>query len=76
MEGFNRPALLRQRQRQHAGWPAEAYRRTSNHAPSIGPDLDCAPVLISKIEVDVASMLGDADVDGPLRSIELRPRLE
>jgi hypothetical protein len=29
-------------------------------------------VLISKIEVDVAGMLGGADMDGALRSIELR----
>jgi hypothetical protein len=33
-------------------------------------------VLISEIEMDVAGMLGDADVDGAFRSIELRPRLE
>jgi hypothetical protein len=26
--------------------------------------------------VDVAGMLGDADVDGAFRSVELRPRLE
>jgi hypothetical protein len=33
-------------------------------------------VLISEIEVNVASMLGDADVDRALRSIELRPRFQ
>ena len=33
-------------------------------------------MFISKIEIDVAGMLGDADVDGALASVELRPRLE
>jgi hypothetical protein len=33
-------------------------------------------VLISEIEIDVAGMLGDADVDGALGTVELRPRLE
>ena len=58
------------------GWPAEADRRTSKHAPSIGSDLDRAPLLIGEIEIDVAGMLGDADMNGTLRSVELRPRLE
>jgi hypothetical protein len=33
-------------------------------------------VLISKIEIDVAGMLGDADVNGTFQSVELPPRLE
>ena len=54
----------------------QAHRRTSNHAPSIWSDVNGAPVLISKIEIDVAGMLGDADVDRALGTVELRPRLE
>ena len=33
-------------------------------------------MLIGEIEIDVAVMLGDADVDRALGAIELRPRLE
>ena len=61
---------------QHADWAAEADRRASNHAPSIWSDLDHAPLLIGEIEIDVAGMLGDADMDGVLRTVELRPRFE
>ncbi len=52
--------MLRHRQRQYAGWPAEAHRRASNHAPSIRSDVDGAPLLISEIEIDVAGVFGDA----------------
>src|SRR5262249_61529446 len=76
IKGFNRSALLRLRQRQHARWSAEAHWRASDHAPSIGSDVDGAPLLISEIEIDVAIMLGDADVNGTLQTVELRPRLE
>jgi hypothetical protein len=33
-------------------------------------------VLVSEIEIDMAAMLGDADVDGAFETVELRPRLE
>jgi hypothetical protein len=33
-------------------------------------------VLVSEIKIDVAVVLGDADVHGALRSVKLRPRLE
>jgi hypothetical protein len=33
-------------------------------------------VLISEIEIDVAGMLGDAEMDGEFRSVELRPSLQ
>src|SRR5262249_30492370 len=76
IEGFDRPPLLRRRQRQHPGWPAEMDRRTFDDQPSVGSDLDGAPMLISEIEINVSSMLGDADVDSALGSIELRPRFQ
>jgi hypothetical protein len=33
-------------------------------------------VLVGEIKIDVAVVLGDADVDGALGSVKLRPRLE
>jgi len=39
-------------------------------------DLDRAPVLVSEIEIDMAGMLGYADMDRALGTVELRPRLE
>jgi hypothetical protein len=52
---------------QHTGRPAEAHR--PRHPSG-------APLFISEIEIDVTGMLGDADVDGALGSIELCSRLE
>src|SRR5262249_30556863 len=76
IEGFDRRALLRHRQRQHPSRAAEADRRTSDRPPSVGSDLDGTPMLIGEIEIDVSSMLGDADVDRALESIKLRPRFQ
>ena len=59
--------------------PAGRRKRTgglSDHAPSVGPDLDRTPGSIGEIEIDAAVVLGDADMDRPLGTIELRPRLE
>jgi hypothetical protein len=75
IEGFDRPALLRHRQRQHAGGPAEADRRPCSQAPSIRPDVDSAPRLITEVKIDMAGMLGDADVDGALRTVKIAPAL-
>src|SRR5262245_28987576 len=42
----------------------------------MGSDFDATPVLVGKIKIDVTLMLGDADMDRPLRRVKLRPRLE
>ena len=75
-ELFERSSPLRHRQRQHAGRPAEAHRRLCNDPPALWADLDRPPGAIGEIEVDVALVLGDADMDRPLGAVELRPRLE
>src|SRR5262245_8578768 len=74
--GPHRSAWLRHRERQHARWPAEAHWRASDHSPPAGTNLDGAPTLVRKVKVNVAGMLGDADVDRPLRGVELSLRLE
>jgi hypothetical protein len=59
--------------------PAGRRKRTGGNPITrhpLGSDVDGAPALISEIEIDVAGMLGDADVDGALGTVELRPRLE
>ena len=59
--------------------PAGRRKRTGGHAimrhPS-GPMSTARHCSISEIEIDVARMLGDADVDGALGTVELSPRLE
>src|SRR6185295_4655250 len=45
-------------------------------APSIGADFDATPKLIRQIEVDQAVLLGEADRDLALRTIELGLRLK
>ena len=62
-------------QRQYGG-PAEAHGWAFDHPPSLGSDIDGAPMLIGKIEIDVSGMLGGGDVDHPFRAVELRPRFE
>jgi hypothetical protein len=73
---FERPSRLRHRQRQHARGPAEAHRRFRYDPPALRPDLGRPPRRVGEIEVDVAFVLGDADVDRPLRTIELRARFQ
>jgi hypothetical protein len=44
--------------------------------PIVGADFDAAPELIRQIEVDQVIVLGDADRDLALRTIELGLRLQ
>jgi len=60
----------------NSGRPAKPDWRGSNDAPPVRPDLDRPPALIAKVEVDVASMFGDADVHRPLRRVEERASFE
>ena len=69
-----RPA--RERKRLHAGAAAEPDRRVLGDPPSVGADFDATPELIRQIEVDQAVLLGEADRDVALRTIELRLRLQ
>src|SRR4029079_15434055 len=55
---------------------AEPARRVLADPPSVGADFDTAPELIRQIEVDKAVLLGEADRDVALRTIELGLRLE
>ena len=68
--------MLRYWQRQHPGRPTKPYWRAFEHSPAIGSDLNGAPVLIGKIQIEAARMLSDADADHPLGSIKLRARLK
>ena len=67
---------MRHRQRQHAGRPTEAHRRPADHAPALRSDLDRAPAFIGEIEVDVAGMFGEANMNRPFETIKLGVRLE
>src|SRR5205085_2917489 len=75
-ESLNRPASLRDGEGQHSRGSAEAYRGAFDHPPSLRANVDSAPVLIGKVEIDVPGMLSGADVDCSFRTIELRPRFE
>jgi hypothetical protein len=70
IKSFDRSASLQHRDWQHTSGSAKAHWRRSGHSPSIRPDLDHSPVLISEIEVDVTGTFGDADVHYPLRRVE------
>jgi len=61
---------------QQPGGPAEAHRWLRDHPPSVGPDVHGAPGLIREIEIDVAVVLGDANVDRSFGAVKLRLRLE
>src|SRR3954463_11423841 len=60
----------------HAGAAAEPDGRVLGDTPSVGADFDATPELIRQIEVDQAVLLGEADRDLALRTIELRLRLQ
>jgi hypothetical protein len=55
---------------------AEAHWRRSDHAPSAGANFYGAPALIGEVKINVSGMLGDADMDRPLRGVKLCPGLE
>ena len=55
---------------------AEPHRRVVGVPPSVGAEFDAAPKLIRQIEVDQAVVLGEAERDLALRTIELGLRLE
>src|SRR5262249_12990215 len=55
---------------------AEPHRRVVGDPPSVGAEFDAAPKLIRQIEVDQAVVLGEAERDLALRTIELGLRLE
>ena len=61
---------------EHARRPAEAHRRRADDAPALRSDLDRAPGVISEIEIDVAGMFGEANMNHPLGTIKLGVRLE
>jgi hypothetical protein len=75
-ERFDRSASLWRRNRQHSGRSAEAHWRRSSDSPSVRPDLNRAPALVSKIEVNVTAMFSDADVHRPLGRVEERAGFE
>src|SRR5262249_32378886 len=60
----------------HAGAAAEPHRRVLGDPPSVGADFDATPKLIRQIEVDQSVLLGEADRDLALRTIELGLRLK
>src|SRR3954470_1214083 len=60
----------------HAGAAAEPDGRVLDDPPSVGADFDATPELIRQIEVDQAVVLGEADRDVALRTIELGLRLQ
>jgi hypothetical protein len=52
------------------------HRRTRNDFPAIGGDLDGAPELIGKVQVDAAVMLTSADVNILSGCVELSAGLK
>jgi hypothetical protein len=66
----------RKRKWLHAGATAESDRRVLGDPPSNGADFDAAPEFIRQINVDAAVVLGEADGDVALRTIELGLRLK
>ena len=57
------------------GIKADHHRSCISSRP-LGADFDATPELIGQIEVDQAVLLGEADRDFVLRTIELGPRLK
>ena len=59
--------------------PAGRRKRTGGDPitlPAVRPDLDRTPARIGEVEIDAAGLLGEADMDRPLGSIELGAGLE
>src|SRR5439155_10703585 len=69
-------ACFRCWQRQHARRSAEAHWWRADDPPSVGSDLDGAPALIGEVEIDVAGVLGEANMHYPLEAIKLSLRLK
>ena len=76
LQGFDRSAALRYRQRQHTRGSTEPHWRASEHSPAVGANRNGAPMLIGKIKIEPASMLGDARIDRALGTIKLRAGFE
>ena len=54
----------------------EPHWRASKHSPAVGANRNGAPMLIGKIKIEPASMLGDARIDRALGTIKLRAGFE
>jgi hypothetical protein len=67
---------LRKRKWQEASLAVEAHRRAADYPPAIGSDFDGTPAIVGEIKIDATRILGEADMDGALRSVKLRARLE
>jgi hypothetical protein len=76
LQGFDRSAALRYRQRQHTRGSTEPHWRASEHSPAVGTNRNGAPMLIGKIKIEPAGMLGDAGIDRALGTIKLRAGFE
>src|SRR5262245_45007242 len=75
-ERLNGSAPDRKRKWLHAGAAAEPDGRVLGDPPSVGADFDATPGLVRQIEVDQAVLLGEADRDLVLRTVELGLRLQ
>jgi hypothetical protein len=67
---------LRKRKWQEASLAVEAHRRAADYPPAVGSEFDGTPVIIGEIKIDATRILGEADMDGALRRLKLRPRFE
>jgi hypothetical protein len=59
--------------------PAERRNRTGgelNDPPPVGSYLSRAPGFVGEVEIDLAVVLGDADVDSTLWGVKLGARLK
>src|SRR3954447_5787045 len=62
------------RQRQHPRRSMQPHWRAFDHSPALGSTRDGTPVLICKIKIKAAGMLGHTDTDRTLGSIKFRAR--
>jgi hypothetical protein len=53
-----------------------ARRNRTEHSPAVGANRNGAPMLIGKIKIEPAGMLGDAGIDRALGTIKLRAGFE
>ena len=59
----------------HAGGPAEPHGRETDHSPPLWANFGGSPMRIGEI-INVPLIFRDADIDGPLHTVELRKRFE